>query len=394
MTAVSGICCSAGVTPSDRDASADGADDQRDEDDGGSDAAHTGLIHINELCPDDDGFQVDEEGQTDDWIELYNAGPSRAGAARLHPGRGRPRTPPARAGAGARRRRSCSGPTARPSRAPRHLAFKLAAGGRPGRAARRPTAPLADEVDLPRARHQRGLRPLPRRRARPCAPAATPPRAGPTARAAARRPPPSLPEEARFARFTWPRRWGRAARAAGDHRGRRCGPRGFVEVVNARRRAAAAGRLRPAPGRAWRPGSAWPGPGDGVELPWPRGATLAAGERAGGAGERGRDAGGAGGAPAVEGVLTLFRRSRARWCTGSTSCACPRARPWRWPPRRRRRPGRATGCAATPRPGARQRPLRPAAGPRAVGDRLRQPAHPRRLRARWPRAAPSSTARR
>src|SRR4051794_4079990 len=35
-------------------------------------AARLGL-RINEVVPDDDGFLVDEDGQTDDWLELYNA---------------------------------------------------------------------------------------------------------------------------------------------------------------------------------------------------------------------------------------------------------------------------------------------------------------------------------
>src|SRR3954470_10162750 len=43
----------------------------------GGAAAPPGPTHlrINELVPDNDGTLVDEDGQADDWLELYNPGP-------------------------------------------------------------------------------------------------------------------------------------------------------------------------------------------------------------------------------------------------------------------------------------------------------------------------------
>src|SRR5688500_5114781 len=43
---------------------------------GSSPAGGPTHLRINELVPDNDGTLVDEDGQADDWLELFNPGPA------------------------------------------------------------------------------------------------------------------------------------------------------------------------------------------------------------------------------------------------------------------------------------------------------------------------------
>jgi Pyruvate phosphate dikinase, AMP/ATP-binding domain/Lamin Tail Domain len=112
----------------------------------------SGALLINELCADDDGFQIDETGQTEDWIELYNAGPAPLSLAGFSlsedktAGEGRRHALPATTLApGATMLFWADGA---PGEGPRHLGFKLGAEG--GRVILRgPDGALADEVSYP-----------------------------------------------------------------------------------------------------------------------------------------------------------------------------------------------------------------------------------------------------
>ncbi|HEY0706755.1 MAG TPA: lamin tail domain-containing protein [Polyangia bacterium] len=89
LTAVSGFGCGGSpATGADADAKPDASSDGRadttsgdvpagdgpfgDGASDGRDGGGTGALVINELVADDDGFTIDEDGQTDDWLEILN----------------------------------------------------------------------------------------------------------------------------------------------------------------------------------------------------------------------------------------------------------------------------------------------------------------------------------
>src|SRR4051794_36508520 len=69
LTTLSGTGCGEGAKPADA-----GVTDAGSSPDGtGVDGPTVAALRINELCPDNDGLLIDEDGQADDWIELLNA---------------------------------------------------------------------------------------------------------------------------------------------------------------------------------------------------------------------------------------------------------------------------------------------------------------------------------
>jgi hypothetical protein len=310
---LSGPGCGGG-TPTSTDAGADGA--PADAGDAPPEIA-TGVLRLNEIVPDDDGFQVDEEGQTDDWFEIHNPGTtprSLAGFTIAERG-GRAHALPALViPPGEQLLLWADGS---PEQGPRHLPFRLSAAG--GEIfLRAADGALADAIAYPAlgtnetmARFPDGVGALVRCRY------ATPGRSngaqcGPP-------PAPELPAEVHFSRFNWPAAFGRPpgplviTEAA-------LRPARFVEIANSGSTPVSLAdvslRLT-----ATAPGLPWPGPADGVELagaavPWPvatatdagaEGATLAPGQHL--AVPVGEGALAALASTGYEGVLTLFRRS-------------------------------------------------------------------------------------
>src|SRR6185436_8884404 len=66
LTALSAVFVGCGASPA---TNADGGDAAPP--DGGQNAA---ALRITELCAQDDGFLIDERGQTEDWVEIANVG--------------------------------------------------------------------------------------------------------------------------------------------------------------------------------------------------------------------------------------------------------------------------------------------------------------------------------
>ncbi len=195
---MSGICCSSAPRPptSTVDAAPDVATG-----DGGPDAFTTVALQINELCADDDGFQVDEEGQADDWIEVRNSGTTAVDLAGFTLGEGKKthRLPAHVLAPGATLLFWADGS---PEQGVRHLGFKLPAGGSRVEL-RDPRGALVDDVTYPAlatneafARSPDGATAWVRcRYATPGLPNG--PRCGPAA-------PVDLPVETVFAPFAWP----------------------------------------------------------------------------------------------------------------------------------------------------------------------------------------------
>src|SRR5262245_52338451 len=70
LTCLSGVGCGEGGKPvGDAGAPVDAQGDAA----GDADQVPPAALRINELCPDNDGLTIDEVGQADDFIELYNA---------------------------------------------------------------------------------------------------------------------------------------------------------------------------------------------------------------------------------------------------------------------------------------------------------------------------------
>ena len=354
----------------------------------GGDGAAVLALQINELCPDDDGFQIDEHGQTDDWIELRNGTATALDLAGFTLGDGgRPHALP--------QRRLAPGETAllwadgSPEQGPSHLGFKLAAKG--GRVELRDRAgALIDTVAYPAletnvafGRFPDGATSLAACRY------ASPGRAnglrcGPP-------PPTELPVEAQYAPFSFPPGWGLpTGPLVVTELALR--PTGFVEVANlgSAPLALAEFSLRLA---ATQPGQAWPGAAEGTELAWPRGGAIAAGERltvpvsapaAHGPVRRDphrRDRGGGHPLPARR------RRDRAA-AAGLHRGAGGRGA---GPGLRRRRRGRGLPAVRDRHPRRRQQPLPPAAHPRRSATASASCSPPTTC-GRSATAAPASTA--
>ena len=237
-------------------------------------APYAGPTHlrINELVPDNDGTLVDEVGQADDWLELYNPGPEPIALSgfTLTVGGTAPQPLPAESLPGGKAIVLWADNSR--SQGTHHLGFKLAAKG--GTIVlRAPDSTVLDEVSYPSmatneawARLPDGTGPFERCRY------TTPARAngsqcGPP-------PPLDLPPEVTFAPFTWPEPALPRPLAITEVA---LFPARFVEVTNVGDAAVplAGAHLRLA---AQLPGAPSPGSGDGVEIAWPQ-TSIAPGER-------------------------------------------------------------------------------------------------------------------
>ena len=303
LAVASGIGCAGGTTGAYPDA---GPPPDATRDDAGEDRPPaSGALEINELCPDDDGFQIDEVGQTDDWIEVRNAGatPIDLRGWTLAQGNGQGHPLPAQVLAAGQTLLLWADAT--PAQGPRHLGFKLPAGGGQVRL-RDPAGAVVDQVAYPALETNVAFGRFPDGAAgfTSCR-YATPGRAngercGPP-------PPVGLPPEVQFAPFAWPPGWStprgvlRITQAA-------LRPARSVEITSAAPGALALDEyeLRLAPHE---PGQPWPGPDAGVALRWPQpAATIAPGARVTVA-LAPADVAAVAATPAFEGVLTLFRRA-------------------------------------------------------------------------------------
>jgi hypothetical protein len=293
---VSPVGCGGGG-PTSPDAAADATPD------GPGDGPIATGLRINELCPDDDGFQVDEDGQTDDWIELVNHGqaPVRLSEFTLGEVGGRAvRLPAEELAPGATFLLWADGT---PAQGPRHLSFRLSAAG--GQVALRAVGgTLVDEVTYPAlATNTAWARTPDGEGAFAACRYATPGR--PNGGHCGPRPPVEVPPEVQFPPYSWPVGFGEpAGPVVITEAGLR--PAQFVELVN---RGLAAEDLADLSLRigALDAATAWPGALAGRELAWPRTGALAPGERLMVPVDEAALADVA--AAGYEGAVTLFRRS-------------------------------------------------------------------------------------
>ena len=261
---------------------------------------------INELCADDDGFQIDELGQADDWIEIANTGPAPVSLAGWTLDQGNPTSrrhalPALILAAGKTVLLWADGT---PEQGARHLDFKLSAKGAKI-TLRAPDDVVVDDVAYPALTTNQAYARFPDGSAtwHACR-YATPgsingPSCGPP-------PPPDLPSLVTFApytgavgaAFTGPLVISEAALR----------PAQFIEIVNVD---AAAVTLADFSLRivATGPGLLFPGALDGIELAWPAGVTsLAPGARVV-VPVRTDDVALVAARPGLEGVISLFRRA-------------------------------------------------------------------------------------
>ena len=161
LTTMSWAGCTSGVPgppstppPSDAASDAGGHDGGITPDTGDaqvvSDVGPLATLVISELCADDDGFQIDEQGQTDDWIELWNPGDSPLPLAgwTIDQGKagGRRHALPAQSLAPGQRLVVWADSS--PEQGARHVDFKLSAKG--GHVVlRAPNGGVVDQVDYP-----------------------------------------------------------------------------------------------------------------------------------------------------------------------------------------------------------------------------------------------------
>jgi hypothetical protein len=360
LTAMSAWLAGCGGSAASPDAgSPDAADASRP--DGGDGGLAARGLRITELCAQDDGFLIDERGQTEDWIELANLGdepidlsgyaladdgatPVPLAKETLEPGEVRVYFADGELDQG-----------------PRHLPFGLKDEGERVRLIDLAKGVAIDSVTFPAlgineayGRYPEGEGAFARcRYATPGKPNGE--RCGPP-------PPPSLPKEFEFTEYTWPAPWPAVPSpvAISEVAAR---PARFVEIVNATDQpvALAGYALRIAPQA---PGEPWPGAQAGAALAFPR-ATLAPHE-AMAVPLTEADVAALAATPDFEGAVTLFDGS------GAVVDRVELARPpvggavTRFPA-----PGVTFASCANATPNAANDTCAPVATP-AVGDRLRR----------------------
>jgi hypothetical protein len=232
-------------------------------------------LRITELCAQDDGFLIDELGQTEDWVEVQNvsAAPVDLSGYALSDGGKLSRLAGTLAPGAAR----VFFADEEPEQGERHLTFSLSAGGEHVKLVAVATRAVVDEVDYPALDVNQVYARFPDsdgawakcRYATPNAPnGAT---CGPP-------PPPALPKSFEFLPYTWPKPWPAVpSPLALTELALR--PARFIEVANTSAAAVdlTGWTLRLAPSG---PGASPPGPTDGKAVAWPAGtATLAPGAR-------------------------------------------------------------------------------------------------------------------
>jgi hypothetical protein len=335
------------------------------------DAGPGGRLRITELCAQDDGFLIDERGQTEDWIEVANVGdaPVELSGYALASGGSAPDT--LRRGALAPGQVEVFFADDEKSQGERHLSFKLAAEGEHVRLLAVDTDALVDEVTYPAlgvneayGRYPGNEGPFAKcRYATPGQPNGE--RCGPP-------PPPELPHDLQFAAYAWPARWPALPQPlALTELALR--PARFVEVANTSDAPVtlAAFELRVAPTG---PGQGWPLATAGQVVAWPQ-ATLAPHESLAVPLAEAELAALATDA-AFEGVVAIFGPDGAasdrvdfmRPAVGTTLARFPVAADGS--------PGAAFATCAGATPGQPNTICAPPGGAPAVGDRLRRLTSP------------------
>lgn len=325
-------------------------------------AVAMGPLRLNELVSSNDGVVVDEDGQTDDWFELYNAGTEPVQLSQFTVSVG---------GAPAQRLPAIALPPGEalllwadgsPAQGVRHLPFKLPARG--GRFTIHGPAGLSEDLVFPALEPNDSFARLPDgggafQRCRYATPARlNGARCGPP-------PPAELPPDVTFPPYTWPEPAlpdGLVITEVALYPGR------FIEVANVSAAPVALAdlHLRLADHA---PGQRWPSAVAGLAIPWPRAEAVAPGERLT-VPLDGIDVEPVGGA-AREGVVSIFRDGAPE--------AIERADFLGWPanavmarfPERGARPGalwRFCAAATAGQPNDRCEPL----GKRDVGKHVRQ----------------------
>ncbi|MDB4980844.1 MAG: hypothetical protein JWM82_1596 [Myxococcales bacterium] len=227
-------------------------------------------LRISEVCAQDDGFLIDELGQTEDWIEVANVGDAPVELSDYALVDDGAKAHPLASGALAPGEAKVFFADAQPEQGARHLTFRLADEGERVRLLDLPHARIADEVTYPAltinetyGRYPGDEGPFARcRYASPGKPnGAT---CGPP-------PPPALPKDFTFQPYTLPTPWpALPTPLAITEVALR--PARFVEVMNTSDAPVTLAdfTLRVS---ATGPGDPWPLAADGVALAWPK-ATL------------------------------------------------------------------------------------------------------------------------
>jgi len=230
-------------------------------------------LRINEVVSDNEGVYVDELGQTDDYLELYNASsrPIELGEVRLDDGRRSVALPEGVLGPG---EVALFWADDAPGEGPRHLPLKLAQEGERLRL-ELADGTLWDSVSVPTLAEHHAFARFPDGTGAfvDCGWASPARENGPSCEPEE---PAELPELVEFADYAWPEPWPPTpAPLALSELALR--PAEFIEIVStADAPVELAGyELRIAPSAVGRP---WPLPTEGVALPWPA-ATLAPGAR-------------------------------------------------------------------------------------------------------------------
>jgi hypothetical protein len=242
--------------------------------DGGGDTLPNaqGPLRITELCAQDDGFLIDERGQTEDWIEVQNVSDAPvdlAGFALSDGGKKLSRL----AGTLAPRAARVFFADEEPEQGERHLTFSLSADGEEVKLVALATRATVDDVTYPAldvnqvwARYPDADGAFARcRYATPNAPNGA--QCGPP-------PPPALPKSFDFLEYAWPVTWPAVpSPLALTELALR--PARFIEVTNTSDAPVALAQwaLRLAPSG---PGLPWPKPGDGRAVAWPADKTTLA----------------------------------------------------------------------------------------------------------------------
>ncbi len=236
----------------------------------------TAALRITELCADDDGFLIDELGQTEDWIEIANVGDSPIDLSNfaLAAGASKPHVLPRRTLAAGELLVFFADDEAEQGEL--HLGFRLAAGGEAVKLTTRAGLPV-DTVVYPALVTNQVYARFPHRDggfakcryASPGRPNGE--RCGPP-------PPPGLPKDIEFRPYTWPPIWPQLPSPVAITEAA-LRPARFIEIANTGAVAIALAdfSVRVA---EHAPGQPWPGAAAGRDIAAGRSGSLAPGERA------------------------------------------------------------------------------------------------------------------
>jgi hypothetical protein len=323
-------------------------------------------LRITELCAQDDGFLIDELGQTEDWIEVQNVSDAPVALADFALSDGGPAS--ALAGTLAPGAALVFFADEEPEQGPRHLRFSLSQKGERLRLISLVTDAVVDEVMYPPLEINEVYARYPTadgafatcHYATPNQPNGA--QCGPPS-------PPALPQTFNFAPFSWPSPWPAVPTPlALTELALR--PARFIEVTNTSDTAVSLSSyaLRVAPTG---PGPSWPTAADGRAIAWPADKTSLGPHESLAVPISDTDVADVSANPDFEGVVTLFDANAAAADRVDFMRIPVGAALARFPPRGDA-PGSTFALCADATPGAANTICAPLPGTPVVGDRLRR----------------------